>query len=68
MRKEIFVYIAVMMTACSLILAAKILVMVDDITSARDLTDRAQQAIGACEKDLPRSQKCKIVISAEVVE
>jgi len=28
----------------------------------------AQQAIEACEKDLPRSQKCKMVISAEVVK
>ena len=28
----------------------------------------AQQAIESCEKYLPRSQKCKVVISAEIVE
>jgi len=27
-----------------------------------------QQAIEACEKDLPRDQKCKVVISAKVKE
>jgi len=41
---------------------------VDEQAFADKYRTTAQQAIEACEKDLPHSQKCKVAISAEVVE
>jgi len=41
---------------------------VDEHVFADKCRSMAQQSIEACEKYLPLSQKCEVVISAEVVE
>lgn len=66
--KELSYLYAAIMTVLCLIIALMLVFMTDDTNRARELTSKAQQAIETCEKDLPRSQKCKVVISAEVVE